>query len=65
MLERENAAQGIFSVTRHPLTWGIALWASAHLLANGDLVSLIFFANLLVLLHPWVIGVLPMPGQCR
>ncbi|MDT9599906.1 NnrU family protein [Sphingosinicella rhizophila] len=36
---------GIVGVTRHPLLWGFALWALAHLLANGDLVSLILFGG--------------------
>lgn len=34
--------------TRHPMLWGVALWASAHLLANGDLGSIILFASFLV-----------------
>jgi uncharacterized membrane protein len=36
-------ARGILRVTRHPLMWGIALWAAIHLLANPDLASLVFF----------------------
>ena len=36
-------ARGMQRVTRHPLMWGIALWAVSHLLANPDLASLIFF----------------------
>jgi uncharacterized membrane protein len=54
VLGRDDAARGIFSVTRHPLMWGIALWAGAHLLANGDLASLIFFVSLLVLVFAGV-----------
>jgi uncharacterized membrane protein len=42
-------ARGIIRVTRHPLMWAIALWAFAHLLARGDVRSLIFFGGLLVL----------------
>ncbi len=44
-----NPAVGIFRVTRHPFLWAIVLWAAAHLLANGDVASLIFFGGLLVL----------------
>lgn len=40
---------GVFAVTRHPMMWGIALWAGLHLLANGDAASLIFFGAFLVL----------------
>lgn len=31
---------------RHPLLWGFFLWAAGHLVANGDLVSLILFGSL-------------------
>jgi uncharacterized membrane protein len=30
---------------RHPMLWGVAIWAAAHLLANGDLASLILFGS--------------------
>lgn len=32
-------------IVRHPMLIGIILWACAHLLANGDLASLILFAS--------------------
>jgi len=41
--------QGIMRITRHPFLCGVALWALAHLLANGDTASLILFGGLLVL----------------
>ncbi len=31
--------------SRHPMLIGVALWASAHLFANGDLASLLLFAS--------------------
>jgi uncharacterized membrane protein len=31
--------------TRHPMLWGIALWSTGHLLANGDLASVITFSG--------------------
>ena len=40
---------GIVTVTRHPALWGIALWSVVHLLANGDLSSVILFGGLAVL----------------
>jgi uncharacterized membrane protein len=48
---------GILRVTRHPLLWGIALWAFAHLLANGDVASVLLFGTFLVLalLGPFLI----------
>ena len=41
--------RGILRVTRHPILWGIALWAAVHLVARGDTASLIFFGGLLLL----------------
>jgi uncharacterized membrane protein len=34
---------GLLRLTRHPLTWAMALWAAAHLAPNGDIPSLIMF----------------------
>ncbi|MDX6750001.1 NnrU family protein [Geminicoccaceae bacterium 1502E] len=42
-------ARGMLRVTRHPLLWGVALWAAAHMLANGDLAAVLFFGAFLVL----------------
>ncbi|MEN9808105.1 MAG: hypothetical protein RL756_2625 [Pseudomonadota bacterium] len=42
-------AYGVNRITRHPLQWGIALWAGSHLVANGDAVSVVFFAAFLLL----------------
>jgi uncharacterized membrane protein len=38
-----DPAPGILRVTRHPVMWAIALWAISHMVANGDLRSLLFF----------------------
>lgn len=40
-------ARGMLRVTRHPFLWGVALWAAAHILANGDLAALVFFGSFL------------------
>ena len=40
--------RGIVRVTRHPFLMGVALWAAVHLVGNGDLASLLFFAALAV-----------------
>ena len=32
-------------VTRHPMLWGVTVWAAVHLVANGDLASLILFGS--------------------
>lgn len=49
--------RGILRVTRHPIMWGIALWAAVHLIARGDVASVIFFGGLalLALLGPMLI----------
>ena len=31
--------------TRHPMLWGVTIWAAVHLLTNGDLASLILFGS--------------------
>lgn len=41
----DPAAPGLVGVTRHPLLWGFALWALAHVLPNGELVPLIMFGG--------------------
>jgi uncharacterized membrane protein len=48
-LKSEEPARGILRVTRHPVMWGIALWAGVHVLARGDAASLVFFGSFLVL----------------
>jgi uncharacterized membrane protein len=49
LLKSEEPARGMIRITRHPIMWGIMLWAAAHILARGDLKSLIFFGSLLAL----------------
>ncbi|WP_424977039.1 NnrU family protein [Leisingera sp. S232] len=39
----DPADPGILAVSRHPLLAAMALWAGAHLLANGDLAHVILF----------------------
>ncbi len=47
--ELPDPAPGIMRVTRHPFLWGVALWALAHLAANGDLASLLLFGGMAAL----------------
>jgi uncharacterized membrane protein len=44
-----DMARGVTRITRHPLQWAIILWASGHVIANGDWVSVIFFTGFFVL----------------
>lgn len=41
-------AQGITKITRHPVMWGFGFWAMAHLAANGDVASVVFFGLFLL-----------------
>jgi uncharacterized membrane protein len=36
---------GIAGVVRHPLLWALALWSTAHLIANGDLAHVLLFGS--------------------
>ena len=44
----DRAPQGIVRITRHPFLVGVALWSGLHLIGNGDVASLLFFAALAV-----------------
>jgi uncharacterized membrane protein len=44
----ENA-RGVLRITRNPLLWSVTAWALSHLLANGDLASVLFFGTFALL----------------
>jgi uncharacterized membrane protein len=39
---------GITRVTRHPMLWAFVLWAAAHMLANGDVATLLLSGAILL-----------------
>lgn len=39
----DPARPGIVGLTRYPLMWAFAIWAGAHLVANGDLAHVVLF----------------------
>lgn len=41
----EVPVAGVMRITRHPVQCGILIWSLSHLLANGDLPSLVFFGS--------------------
>ncbi|MFL6566821.1 MAG: NnrU family protein [Burkholderiales bacterium] len=49
LLKSEQPARGIIRITRHPIMWGLVLWAAAHVLARGDLRAVVFFGGFLLL----------------
>jgi uncharacterized membrane protein len=48
VLKSAQPARGLIRVTRHPVMWAIVLWAASHMLARGDLASLVFFGGFLL-----------------
>lgn len=47
-LEGKPPVKGVLRITRHPFLWGVAVWAAAHLIVNGDIASLLLFGSLLL-----------------
>lgn len=45
----DPAHPGLLRLTRHPALWGLALWAGAHLVPNGQLALVLLFLPLLLL----------------
>lgn len=41
----DKAPGAVVSITRHPVLWGFLLWATGHVVANGDLRSLLLFGT--------------------
>ncbi|WP_420346451.1 NnrU family protein [Pelagibius sp.] len=37
---------GLLALTRHPILWAFFFWAAGHLVANGDVVSVVLFGAL-------------------
>ncbi len=45
----EDTVRGMLRITRHPFLWGAAIWATGHILVNGDTASLVMFGTFLIL----------------
>lgn len=45
-IERIDEPRGVFSITRHPMMWGFALWAATHAIVNPTRASLILCASI-------------------
>lgn len=48
VLPGANIRSNVKRYTRHPMLWGVTLWALGHLLANGDRASVMLFGAFLV-----------------
>lgn len=44
-LDQAEPARGILRITRHPFMWGVALWALAHIVPNGDAAAVVLFGT--------------------
>jgi uncharacterized membrane protein len=62
LLKSEEPARGIIRITRHPIMWGVMLWAAAHIIARGDAKALVLFGGLLVLA---LVGTISMDARKR
>ncbi|KAF0677344.1 NnrU family protein [Profundibacterium mesophilum] len=51
-----NSKSRLRAKMRHPMLWGTALWGVAHLLANGDLASIVLFGGILA----WALAEMPL-----
>lgn len=43
--ENAYAAGGVFAITRHPVMWGIAIWAIAHTISQPNTRGAVFFGG--------------------
>jgi uncharacterized membrane protein len=41
--------KGVITITRHPFLWGVTIWSSFHLMANGDEASIVLFGSFFIL----------------
>ncbi|MBC7799048.1 MAG: NnrU family protein [Gemmatimonadaceae bacterium] len=44
----DQPPRGIVRITRHPFLVGVAIWGLVHVIANGDMASVLFFAALAI-----------------
>ncbi|HIC80377.1 MAG TPA: NnrU family protein [Kiloniellaceae bacterium] len=42
----DRHSPGLLALTRHPILWAFFFWAAGHLVANGDVVSVVLFGAL-------------------
>jgi uncharacterized membrane protein len=45
---KDGTIMGVVRITRHPFLWGVIIWSGFHLLANGDLASIVLFGTFFV-----------------
>lgn len=45
-LAQPEPGRGVLRITRHPFLWGVAFWALAHLMTNGERFAVMLFGAL-------------------
>lgn len=60
--DQQVTVTGVIRVMRHPILWAVMLWSCAHMLAKGDVASLIFFGAFLSLS---VVGLFTLDAKTR
>jgi uncharacterized membrane protein len=45
VLENPKIGEGIFAITRHPVMWGVAIWAIAHMISEATVRGFSFFGT--------------------
>ncbi|MGQ0654124.1 MAG: tripartite tricarboxylate transporter substrate-binding protein [Betaproteobacteria bacterium] len=50
LMQSDDPARGVIRITRHPIMWGVMLFAAAHVLAAGNARALVFFGGGFLLL---------------
>jgi len=46
VIERIDEPNGVYSITRHPMMWGFAIWAVVHAIVNPKPASLVLSATI-------------------
>ncbi|HKU97902.1 MAG TPA: NnrU family protein [Vineibacter sp.] len=52
-----DSGLGIHAIVRHPGLWGFALWGVGHLIANGDVATVILAGGIAVLAFGGMLGI--------
>ena len=45
-IDKFDAPNGVYQITRHPMMWGFALWAAVHAIVNPTRASLVLSATI-------------------
>ncbi|MCZ6643838.1 MAG: NnrU family protein [Gammaproteobacteria bacterium] len=47
--QKDQLVRGLTRITRHPFQWSVVFWAVSHMIANGDVASVVFFGTFAIL----------------